>query len=78
MKKVLAIFHMLALLLAVGARAAESRQVITGHVPEAVARLKLQPIGSLPATNILRLAIGVNGGRSRDLGAAPNFHGVTP
>jgi len=40
------------------ARAAE-RQVLRGHLPEAVARLNLQPAGRLPATNRLRLAIGL-------------------
>jgi uncharacterized repeat protein (TIGR03803 family) len=35
------------------------RQTLRGHVPEAVARLNLQPVGRLPATNRLRLAIGL-------------------
>jgi len=46
------------MLLCVSARAVE-RQVLPGHVPPAVAKLKLQPIGRLPATNHLRLAIGL-------------------
>ncbi len=39
--------------------AAAERQQLTGHVPEAVARLHLQPIGRLPATNQLALTIGL-------------------
>jgi uncharacterized repeat protein (TIGR03803 family) len=35
------------------------RQILCGHVPEAVVRLGLQPLGRLPATNRLRLAIGL-------------------
>jgi uncharacterized repeat protein (TIGR03803 family) len=35
------------------------RQVLLGHVPKAVARLGLLPIGRLPATNRLSLAIGL-------------------
>ncbi len=35
------------------------RQTLRGHVPEAVARLGLQPLGRLPATNRLNLAIGL-------------------
>jgi hypothetical protein len=35
------------------------RQRLRGHVPEAVARLGLQPAGRLPATNRLNLAIGL-------------------
>jgi uncharacterized repeat protein (TIGR03803 family) len=38
---------------------AAERQVLRGHVPEAVARLNLQPVGRLPSTNRLRLAIGL-------------------
>jgi uncharacterized repeat protein (TIGR03803 family) len=38
---------------------AAGRQTLRGHVPEAIARLGLQPIGRLPATNRLRLAIGL-------------------
>jgi hypothetical protein len=38
---------------------AAERQVLRGHVPEAVARLNLQPVGRLPATNRLNLAIGL-------------------
>jgi Pro-kumamolisin, activation domain len=38
---------------------AVERQVLRGHVPEAVARLSLQPAGRLPATNRLNLAIGL-------------------
>ena len=47
-----------AMLLCVSARAVE-RQVLLGHLPPAVAKLQLQPIGRLPATNQLRLAIGL-------------------
>ena len=35
------------------------RQVLPGHVPEAVALLGLRPVGRLPATNRLNLAIGL-------------------
>jgi len=38
---------------------AVDRQVLRGHVPATVAKLKLQPVGRLPATNQLRLAIGL-------------------
>jgi uncharacterized repeat protein (TIGR03803 family) len=38
---------------------ASDRQVLTGHVPAAVAKLKLEPVGRLPGTNQLRLAIGL-------------------
>jgi subtilase family serine protease len=38
---------------------AAERQVLRGHVPQAIARLNLQPVGRLPATNRLRLAIGL-------------------
>jgi uncharacterized repeat protein (TIGR03803 family) len=38
---------------------AAGRQVLRGHVPQAIARLNLQPVGRLPATNRLRLAIGL-------------------
>ena len=38
---------------------AADRQALHGHVPEAVARLNLQPIGRLPSTNRMRLAIGL-------------------
>ena len=47
-----------AMLLCARAGAVE-RKVLPGHVPPAVAKLKLQPIGRLPATNQLRLAIGL-------------------
>jgi uncharacterized repeat protein (TIGR03803 family) len=35
------------------------RQVLRGHVPSAVAKMNLQPVGRLPATNRLNLAIGL-------------------
>jgi hypothetical protein len=35
------------------------RRNLRGHVPDAVARLGLQPLGRLPATNRLNLAIGL-------------------
>ena len=44
------------LLFASSARAAE-RQMLSGHVPAAVA--KLAPVGSLPASQRLNLAIGL-------------------
>ena len=58
-------FRPLALLLAVMAgfvsrpAAADERQQLAGHVPEAVRRMNLQSAGELPATNRLRLAIGL-------------------
>ncbi len=52
------IVPVLALALVAPAQAAESRQ-LTGHVPAAVAKLNLQPIGRLPATTRLNLAIGL-------------------
>ena len=48
----------LLLTLATSTSAAE-RQTLRGHVPAAVARLGLQPLGRLPATNRLNLAIGL-------------------
>ena len=47
------------LLLSTAPAGATERQVLRGHVPEAVARLNLQPVGRLPATNRLNLAIGL-------------------
>ena len=41
------------------ARFGAARQVLRGHVPAAVAKLNLRPIGRLPATNRLNLAIGL-------------------
>jgi uncharacterized repeat protein (TIGR03803 family) len=38
---------------------AAERQLLRGHVPPAVARLNLQPVGRLPATKRLNLAIGL-------------------
>ena len=38
---------------------AEARQVVSGHVPAAVARFNLQPTGELPALESLQLAIGL-------------------
>jgi uncharacterized repeat protein (TIGR03803 family) len=35
------------------------RQVLPGHVPKAIARLGLMPVGRLPAANRLNLAIGL-------------------
>jgi hypothetical protein len=46
------------LLFTTAARAAD-RQVLHGHVPRAVTALKLPPVGRLPATNHLHLAIGL-------------------
>ncbi|SPE52590.1 putative Sedolisin [Verrucomicrobia bacterium] len=43
------------------------RQVLRGHVPEAVARLGLQPLCRLPATNRLNLAIGLPLRRTNEL-----------
>jgi len=41
------------------ARFGTARQVLRGHVPAAVTKLNLRPIGRLPATNRLNLAIGL-------------------
>ena len=41
------------------APSATAQQILYGHVPETVARLHLRPIGRLPATNRLHLAIGL-------------------
>lgn len=38
---------------------ASGRQTLHGYVPDAVARFNLQPTGRLPATKLLRLAIGL-------------------
>jgi uncharacterized repeat protein (TIGR03803 family) len=48
-----------ALLLFTMPGSAVERQVLLGHVPAAVARLGLRPVGRLPATNRLNLAIGL-------------------
>ena len=53
-------------LLGTSARAAD-RQVLPGHVPQAVAKLNLQATGRLPATNRLRLAIGLPLRNTNDL-----------
>ena len=47
-----------------------AQQILRGHVPEAVARLHLQPTGRLAATNELWLAIGVP---LRDRAGLENF-----
>ncbi len=49
---------LISMLLCATAEAAD-RQVLRGHVPPAVAKLNLQPVGRLPATNRLYLAIGL-------------------
>jgi len=41
------------------ARFGTERRALRGHVPAAVAKLNLRPIGRLPATNRLNLAIGL-------------------
>jgi uncharacterized repeat protein (TIGR03803 family) len=50
---------LLSLMLYCGSAGAADRQVLRGHVPPAVAKLGLKPVGRLPATNQLRLAIGL-------------------
>jgi uncharacterized repeat protein (TIGR03803 family) len=67
---------------------AVDRQVLRGHVPPAVAKLNLQPVGRLPATNRLYLAIGLPLRNTNDLArllrenydpASPQFrHYLTP
>jgi uncharacterized repeat protein (TIGR03803 family) len=69
------------------ARAVE-RQTLPGHAPGAVARLNLQPVGRLPATNRLNLAIGLPLRNTNELArlledlydpASPQFrHYLTP
>ena len=51
----------LALMAAFGSKraAAAERQQLKGHLPAAVQRMLLQPAGDLPATNHMRLAIGL-------------------
>jgi subtilase family serine protease len=50
---------LLSLMLFCGSAGAADQQVLRGHVPPAVAKLGLKPVGRLPATNQLRLAIGL-------------------
>jgi subtilase family serine protease len=74
-------------LLATPVLAAE-RQILHGHVPEAVAKLNLQPAGRLPATHLLHLGISLPLRNNEALGqllkqvydpASPNFrHYLTP
>jgi subtilase family serine protease len=61
---------------------AAERQALTGHIPEAVKRLNLQPLDRVPATNVLHLAIGLPFRNQAALGqllqqiydpASPNF-----
>jgi hypothetical protein len=52
------IVPVLTLTLVAPTRAAE-RQKLTGHIPAVVAKLNLQPIGRLPSTTRLNLAIGL-------------------
>ena len=76
------------LLLSFASLAAAERQVLQGHVPAAVAQLKLQPVGRLPATNHLHLGISLPLRNNEALGqllkgiydpASPNFrHYLTP
>lgn len=46
---------------------ANDRQVLRGHVPPVVAKRNLQPVGRLPATNRLYLAIGLPLRNTNDL-----------
>src|ERR1043166_5137914 len=55
--RVVGVVSLLALGLPLAGSAAPSQKLSGGHVPRAVARS--QPIGRLPATNQLRLAIGL-------------------
>src|SRR5215471_8417170 len=50
---------LLPFLVLTSATSAVERQLLHGHVPEAVARLNLQPLGRLPSTNRLNLVIGL-------------------
>ena len=38
---------------------AAEKQVLSGHIPTVVSKLNLQPVGRLPSTNTLHLAIGL-------------------
>jgi subtilase family serine protease len=67
---------------------AAGRQALRGHVPRAIADLNLQPVGLLPGTNRLHLAIGLPLRNQEALGAllqqlydpaSPNYrHYLTP
>ncbi|MGD0411894.1 MAG: protease pro-enzyme activation domain-containing protein [Verrucomicrobiota bacterium] len=46
---------------------ADERQQLQGHQPEAIRRMNLQPVGELPATNRLNLAIGLPARNRGDL-----------
>lgn len=59
-------YLLLIALLGASARAVD-RQVLPGHVPAVVAKLNLQAMGRLPATNRLRLAIGLPLRNTNDL-----------
>jgi uncharacterized repeat protein (TIGR03803 family) len=54
-------------MLSFASTAAVERQTLRGHVPLAVAKLNLQPVGRLSATNRLRLAIGLPLRNTNDL-----------
>jgi hypothetical protein len=56
---------------------ANAQQILHGHVPEAIARLHLQPKGRLAATNELWLALGLP---LRDRAGLENFvaQGIRP
>jgi subtilase family serine protease len=71
------------LFLSVASVAAAERQVLRDHVPAAIAKLNLQPVGRLPATNRLHLGISLPLRNNEALGqllkgiydpANPNFH----
>jgi uncharacterized repeat protein (TIGR03803 family) len=47
------------IVLLLGPRPAVGGQLLSGHVPEAVSRWHLRPLGRLPATNQLNLTIGL-------------------
>ena len=58
-KRLMAVASAGMLLAFTSASPAAERQVLRGHVPAAVTKLNLRPIGRLPATNRLNLAIGL-------------------
>ena len=62
---------------------ASARQTVTGHLPEAIARLGLHSIGWMPETNRLHLAIGLQVRNKEEMEtlleqiydpASPNYH----
>jgi uncharacterized repeat protein (TIGR01451 family) len=66
-----------------GLAAGTGAVALSGHVPSAIATFKLQPSGDLPATNVMKLAIGLPLRNTNELSAllgqiydpsSPNYH----